>query len=221
MEILNHAINQDTLTEQFASITRHVSAMMSWEGVVVRPFLPGMPFFSKLSLEQKQKAIEAISFYRDLCQSQIDDGYKLKDSLSLTWRCIKALNLTPRSDLFSYLTNDHVVEIYSRDHIQLFRNLKFFEICSYTLEELLSNEWWVLYHRDENITQKIFQEAQKIFSGEVKTTFEPEVPRHILREIASFDKLSMYIDIEKMSPMSRGNSVEAAIVLERCELISN
>ncbi|HWU44755.1 MAG TPA: hypothetical protein VN132_14990, partial [Bdellovibrio sp.] len=150
------------LEQRFKKLTKIISMLLTVEGKYQKPYIEGLPYFSKLPTELKQKVVDHLQFYHDLCVEQVSEGYSIKDSPSFVWRALNKLGLVPRSDLFSHLTNEHIVEIYSAENVQLFRNFKFFEFCSYSLEELLTIEWWGLFERDAQITQKIFDYSMRV-----------------------------------------------------------
>lgn len=210
-----------TINDEFMSIALNISEMLKEEGKTVRPFHPGLPHFSKLSTEKKLNVIQQVRFYQELCHAQIAEGFRINDNLSFTWRAFKRLGLAPSSNFFSYITQDDIVEIYSKDQIQLFRNFAFFDVCSYTLEELHTYEWWTLFARDEVHTQMIIQEAVKTLSGDVHEAFVPDIPKHALKEIASAENFSMDMEIRYMAPVYKNKQVEGLIVLERAYFKKN
>lgn len=209
------------LDDRFKRLTKVVSMLLTNEGKYQRPYLEGLPHFSKLTVEQKSKVVEHLQFFHDLCIEHVSEGYSIKDSPSFVWRAFRRLGLTPRSDLFSQLTDEHIVEIYSNENVQLFRNFKFFEFCSYSLEELLTIEWWGLFDRDSNFTTKMFDYATKIFTGELTENAVPALERHFVRELASQDKLAMEYNLDLVGPLYRNKRPEALIILERARLIPN
>lgn len=209
------------LVKEFSKLAKSVSMYLSCEGAHVRPHLEGLPYFSKLSLEAQQVAVDRLRFYHDLCADQSSEGYRLRDSKTFTWRALSKLGLVPKSDLFMQMTDDHIVEVYSSENIQLFRNLNFFDFCSYSLEELHAIEWWGLFDREAATTQKLFGYAEKIFSGELSENFKPEVEKHILRETNSFDRLSMEYAVELMGPLYNSRRPQALVILESARLLSN
>ncbi|XGC81919.1 hypothetical protein ACES2L_05415 [Bdellovibrio bacteriovorus] len=208
----------ENIIEEFMAVALSISEMLKPEGKTVRPFLPGIPYFSKLTAEKKLNVLQQVRFYQELCQSHISEGYKISDNLSFTWRAFRKLGLTPSSDLFNYVEKEDIVEIYSKDQIQLFRNFNFFDCCSYTLEELHTLEWWTLFARDAQYNQMILDEALKAISGDVHDAFVPNVPWHPVRESRSADKLTMHMGIRRMAPVYKNKRVEGLIVLERATL---
>nr|BFD60039.1 hypothetical protein CKG001_21460 [Bdellovibrio sp. CKG001] len=211
----------EILSREFKTISEDICRMLATEGKSIVPYLPGLPYYSKLPTAGKKQVVETLRFYQELCHSQLAEGYRINDSLSFTWRAFRRLGLVPRAELFSHMVDEDIVEIYSEDHIQLFRNFTFFDFCSYTLEELHTNEWWALFERDEEITTKIIEEVRKVFSEEVRETFAPDIPKHVLREIRSAERLCQSMEIRRMSPLYRNRKVAAVIVLEKVEMLQN
>ncbi|MBO9666081.1 MAG: hypothetical protein J7501_04650 [Bdellovibrio sp.] len=218
-KLINDNSDQGTLSEEFMSIALSISDMLKEEGKNVRPFLPGLPHFSKLSNQQKVHVIQQVRFYQELCQEHRAEGMKINDNLSFVWRAFCRLGLAPCRDFFTHLTQEDIVEIYSKDQLQLFRNFKFFDHCSYTLEELHTIEWWNLFERTEENTKIILGEAIKALSGEIHESFVPNVPIHSLREANSAEHFTMEIELRRMAPVYRNRQIEGVIVLERARLI--
>lgn len=219
-------VNLDTkldtvLEERFKRLTKVISMLLTNEGKYQRPYVDGLPHFNRLPSELKHKVVEHLQFYHDLCIDQVSEGYSLKDSPSFVWRAFRRLGLTPRSDLFSKLTDEHIVEIYSSENVQLFRNFKFFEYCSYTLEELLTIEWWGLFERDPKVTMKLFEYAGRIFAGEITENFVPDLGVHYIRELQSHDKMTMEYNIDLAGPLYQNKRPQAVIVLETARIIQN
>lgn len=207
--------------EQFILMTTKLSALLANEGIQIKPFIEGLPYFSKLTEEQKKQVNLQLSFYYELCMEQIEEGYTINDGHTFLWRALRKLGLIPRSDLFELLDNDSVIEIYSNENIQLFRNLNFFKYCSYTFEELHSREWWFNYERDNSITQKVFEYGAKFFDGELTENMQLNIPTHIVREINSHDLLVCEINFGIMGPLLRNKKPVAVIVTESARIIQN
>ena len=218
---LNVVSHDSALDDRFKRLTKVVSMLLTNEGKYQRPYLDGLPHFSKLATEQITKVVEHLQFFHDLCIEHVSEGYSIKDSPSFVWRAFRRLGLTPRSDLFSQLTDEHIVEIYSNENVQLFRNFKFFEFCSYSLEELLTIEWWGLFDRDSKLTTKMYEYAAQIFNGELHENVKPALESHFVRELASQDKLAMEYSLDLVGPLYRNKRPEALIILERAKLVSN
>ncbi len=179
---------------------------------------PSLRHFTALKHDQRVQCLDLLRNYVDVLSSADNEGLDLTDSPLLTFKMIRKMGLTAPSDIFDKMTRDCVVELYNRDNIQIFRNLRFFEICSYTIEDIICREWWKLYSREDEITRGIFVWGSRIFSQEVSRTVRPEIPRHVLRENESFRRFGMYVDLDFMTPVYAGKEVFGAIVVEKAEI---
>jgi hypothetical protein len=209
------------LNETFKVVAQKISMLLASEGLHRRAYLEGLPFFGRLSIDQKKDIVEQLSFYQDLCSEQIAEGFSLKDSPTFIWRALRSLGLTPPSDLFSTITQEDIIEIYSSENRQLFRNFNFFEYCSYSFEELHSLEWWHLFQRDGEVLRKLYEPVDLLMSGKVRESIVPNVEPHVISEISSEDRLSMQYDIRLVSPLFKNRQPAAYLVVERAQLIKN
>lgn len=207
-------------TAQFFELAEKISILFNQEGVRLRPFAKEKgKYFQLLDESGMTRVITQLTNDLEIYNSTLDGGYSLRNSAQLLWRALKKFNLSPLSDFFQELENDHIIEIYDSRGLQIFRNLNFFEVCSYSLEEVVCREWWHLYKRDETVTELIYKQSMKAFTQEVPCTYDPEIPPHLLVEIDSFEKNRMEYQILRVSPMLRDGKVVAITALERCNLI--
>lgn len=207
--------------EKFKSLAQRLSMLLATEGIYIKGYLEGLPYFSRLTEEKKKSVNQSLSFYCELCREQMSEGYTLSDGPSFLWRALGKLGLIPRSDLFQHFDKEAVIEIYSNESVQLFRNLNFFKYCSYSLEELHAKEWWFNYDRDPKITEIIYDYAAKVFSGELKENFIPQVPVHVVKEIDSQDRLVMEVQFGVMGPLFKNKRPVAVIVTEIPRVLDN
>lgn len=109
---------------------------------------PSLPHFTQLSVDQKQSTLRSANVYLDSLRHALMEGWSLKDQKQVLWCSLKALSLTPASDLFETIGPHDAVEIYYLDGRQIWRNLAFMQACSYTLEEVFCHSWEQRYHRE-------------------------------------------------------------------------
>jgi hypothetical protein len=214
---LSVQINTDIdyeLKERFKSISRQVVAFLSTGGMNVQPFRAGLPYFSLLSTLRQQEVVSQLGFFRDLCSEQVKEGYEIKDSKSFTWRALNRLGLTPSSDLFNHFQDEDIIEIYSQENVQIFRNFRYFEFCSFSLEELYSREWFHLYQRDESILPKIGEMLARLQTPEGADGFVPEIPDHIVKEIDSDENLVMDYALSWIAPLYTHKRYAGFILIE-------
>lgn len=192
------------------------------EGVRVRPFeSPELRHFSRLQLEEQRKVLERLRIYVDLCASVVSEGGLLRDSPLLVMKMIKKLGLTSRAEILDKIKADSIVEIYTPDNIQIFRNLRFFEICSYTLEDIMCREWWKLYWREDVFTREIFLCASRMFNGEINTTISPPIPRHVLKEKESMFQIGVEMQIDYLSPLYQDGRTQALVSIQSGQIFES
>ena len=219
LKISNYSSPQ--LDSQFKNLAQKLSMLLATEGIRCKPYDDGLPYFSVLDDSKKAEINQHLQFTIDLCKEQMSDGYKLSDNLTFTWRVFRKLGWAPKSDLFNNITDEDVLEIYSLDNRQLYRNLRFYDYCSYSLEALHSLEWWNLWDRDAQVVEKLFETVSKIFSGEIRETVSPGVSQHVIKEKASADKLSISYEVRYISPLAYHGQTEGVIAVQRGQLIHN
>lgn len=201
----------------FKALAEALCSLFHDAGIKVRPYIANLPFFSVLPTERKSEILKHFGFYLDLCTAQLQEGQSLRDSQTFTWRALKACGLTPGSDFLQRITPGDVVEIYSTTNNQIFRNLEFFDFCSYTLEELFSREWWNLFSRSETVTNNIMNIASSIFAGEHPKGIHYPVLAHTVKEISSPEKFEWNMDIKFLGPLSSNRTIKALFCIEKIQ----
>lgn len=206
---------------EFKFILEALSSMLAGEGIDRLPYPDArLVYYSAMPSEQQISVLSAIKSYYGACQDCKAEGASLRDAPVLLWKMFRRLGVTPASDLFSYITNESVIEIYNDKSTQVFRNLCFFEVCSYTLEELFCRPWWELYQRDNSITQRLFAAAVNILRGEDRQTTPAHVPVHTLEEVCSPLRFRMDAHHEYLSPLSEDGKIVGYCVLSTVRLHS-
>jgi hypothetical protein len=145
-----------------------------------------LPNFSKLPINDQEAAIRRLTIYPDLCDilSQ-DPGLPcLLEEKKLLWLALKKLRLLPGSDLMDLLTIDDLIEVYVGNR-QVYRTFNYYDLCSYSLEELETVPWDQLFFRsDSSILQKLLAEVEQMLThrkivksaASVHTVYETNSP---------------------------------------------
>ena len=136
--------------------------------------------FTKLTLTTQNRIIKDLEHYVRTLYQYNHTGGSIKDTKSLTEFALKQNNWMTCDNFMSQLNDDDVVEIYRTDFTQLYRNLKFLEVCSYPISELYIAPWTELYRRPQQITDSVVNSIIELLdSGEMKT-IKCSVPSHFL-----------------------------------------
>jgi hypothetical protein len=203
----------------FVALSTQLSQFLNLEGIASRPYAADLPHFKKLSLTKKRAVVTHLESYMSLCVDHQMERQALRDSKKFTWRALQKFGFTPTSDFLDKISNADVVEIYSEDHTQLFRNFEFFSFCSYTLEELFCLEWWNLFRRDPKVDVQILAMANQIFAGKAPEGFCKNLETHILEEAQSQDRFKIKYEMQCYLPLYKNRRVEAVVSIVRAELV--
>lgn len=214
-------VKTEDLDLNFIKLADNLASLLNSFEIPCKSYQKNLPHFSTLFNEKKIAAISNIKFYYDLCLEHVNEGYSLKDNPSFIWRAFRHFGYTPTSDLFAQIKDHHIVEVYTDEGLQIFRNLKYFDYCSYTLEELYTLEWYNLYERPVEMQTMAAESFGKIFKSEKTTNFRPDIQKHIVKELQSSDRLVMEYGLDLMGPLFQNRKPKAAIILETARLISN
>jgi hypothetical protein len=126
---------------------------------------------------------------------------------------LKRLGLRPQSDLFGRLHSEDVIEIYDvAQQTQVYRNLRYFEACSYTLDDLMSRPWFELFYRDPQVSAHVAEIVNEAISAEPPRLVPFATGVHTIQEIDSPDRLHCRIENRFLAPLFDRYGRASAIV---------
>jgi hypothetical protein len=131
-----------------------------------------------------------------------------------------------RDDLWAHLQPDEIIEIYDANDIQIFRTFNFFKVSSYSLLDLLTNEWFHLWERPKGILEIMMSRAKDVHTN-IDGVENCKIPRHVLKEIFddkenSFSsRKSVMIEFNVLCPLYRvGLPIRSGYVItSRAEIL--
>jgi PAS domain-containing protein len=190
------------------------------EGLRVVPFRsPELDVFSLLSEERQNEAIRCLTQYVEVFAELHGEKTSLRDSRTLLWRCLRRLGLTPQSDIFDKIGDDHVVEIYTLDQRQIFHNLKFWEFIGFTIEEVFGSEWWKLTRRPDKISEQLYEFGSKMATGQIDGTAVPDIEEHLVEEIRGASPSRMMLKVLYLSPLRSGGQLAAVMAVNSARIV--
>lgn len=210
---------EEELKNTFASVSFALTELLSRENVQTKAFSEGLPHFSALSLERKTTALASLQNYYELCAEHVKENQSLRDSKKFTWRALGKMALAPVSDLLDSITEGDVVEIYNLDHVQVFRNLEFFDFCSYTIEELYCLEWWRLFHREEKLVKEILRLLDSFHTRKNPQGLWNALPAHVVSESLSTSKYKVEVLLTYLGPLYSNRQVQSVICIEKAAFV--
>lgn len=210
-------VSDESLSSQFVELADSIARIGRQCGVQIVPYRnKSLPFFSKISLESQRKVIAKMGTLQTI-YLQTFASIGSFDHRTLIWTALKHFNLQPPSDFFDKVSSEDVVEIYDDQNVQLFSNLKFFDLCSYTLEEVNCMDWPELWDRDEKAFQEVLEAVRISFSESVTNTVPLAYVPHIITERRSALQLQLKYEMTCIAPAWNRSTKkkEAFIAVER------
>lgn len=190
------------------SFSRHLAA----KGIPIEPWgVASVQKFLSLTPQQQDKAFSRFESYLELIGwpqsfpfnqkiSNYKETYSEKDLLKV---CARNLDINFHSDIYAKMTNEDIVEVYDRDFVQIYRNLGFFDLCSYSLLDLLSHEFYTLYERSLQVNSLMMEAGEQLVHRPY--SLEPvslrHISKHLMREKFSEKKISFMIEFKEMYPV--------------------
>lgn len=178
--------------------------------------------FADQPAEQRAATIKGLTEYLDImmyAEAQVRASKaKEQGERQLLWHVIKYLGLVPPDDLFDRIAPNDFIEIYNSMGIQVYRNLEFCKIVSYSIAEMSVYRWDQLYNRDANITSLIISEGvQKGFSG-TRELFKLNIPEHPVAEVFGGRNREFTAKFGYLSPMVDKTSKAVTHILSTCQI---
>lgn len=181
-----------------------------------------LPYFSLCSVERKKNILGNLKANVEIYDSYLyeSSGQKPTNPSALLWRALQQLELRPSGSLFSFISPDDVIEIHLIDGTQIFRNLAFFDYCSYSLEELYCCSWNDLYSHSSQALAKLMELDRKMFLGEIRDVTALDFGSHIIKELRSPLKYQINAKMKYLAPLFGVDSrAVATIVIEEADLL--
>jgi hypothetical protein len=185
--------------------------------------------YSKKSLEilaslpeEKKTTIHAQArlLVHAILLSADDEEAKIHPEKALVDKALDFYNLEIKDAFWKTLEHDDIIEIYNTESIQIFRTLNFFKTCGYSLLDLLTTEWYMLWERPSFVMQRMMEIAKDMIVGQKDTVEKVNIPTHVLKEVYnandSFDFVprSALIEFGYICPVYRkGTSLIAGLAV--------
>lgn len=196
-----------SLCENFKAVVDRIAQMIIKSGShAIAYHSPLLLVYSRLQIEQQRIVLADAKVYLESLESSKDYGpassipnITIKEDYKISlWSALKYFGMRPVSDLFSYLNQDKIVEVYNAEGIQIWRNFNFFEVCGYSIEEMFCYTWLERYERNEETLKHIFAIISRFMSGE-NVTIKCDIYNQI-KELISTQKLTIDAHHEYVSP---------------------
>jgi hypothetical protein len=206
--------NRETLLSSTTyRLLESLSQELTKKGIPVRPF-SHQSIFAYANLEESRKTLinQTLMGVLALVPAAIDPEpnpeHPVHPEKETVLQALEHFGVELRDDLWSHLQPDEIIEIYDANDIQIFRTFNFFKVSSYSLLDLLTNEWFHLWERPKGILEIMMSRAKDLHTT-VNGVESCQIPRHVLKEIFddkenSFSsRKSVMIDFNVLCPLYR------------------
>jgi hypothetical protein len=141
------------------------------------------------------------SQYYSLYMPVLQQGGSPNEDGRLIWAAMKKLGLRPCADFFHQLEESDVVEFYSPQSLQIFHNINFFEVCSYSFLEIFAYPFSELWRREPGALEEAKQAVADCFAGKFSHTVEAAFPKHYMVEAFSEEAYLIEMQFRKFGPL--------------------
>ena len=219
LEVIESEKSKNKNILDFANASENMRALMLKINVnLPEPDRDVLQRFASLPNEIQIGAIQQLNFYSEICEYAAANNYDQND-LKLTWYALSKFGLKGPSELFSTLSEEDCIEIYSATGTQMFRSFNFFKYCSYSPEDLLTSPWQELYDRDTDIISQMEGVAGRALM-QAENVFSIELPNHKVWELRSTKKVHAEVSFRICSPLFDEHKKRSAfLVSSRIELL--
>jgi hypothetical protein len=175
--------------------------------------------FANSTLAQQVSALANLRNYVSIYGGALEEKITPANEARLLWYSLHKWGYRPTSDLFDKIEMGDFIEVYNTDNIQVHRSFNFFQLSSYTLEEIFLTSWADLYERDSRIEKGILRIVHDIFTEKQRGTVYSGLDIHYLREAKSEEKRVYKASHNIFSPLKDFTGRQTAfVVLSKAEL---
>lgn len=183
---------------------------------------PSLPIFSSVDFSKQLEAVQTVENMASVYTSAVKEGHAIDHPASIVWFALRRLNLLPPSDFFDKLESTDVVEVYSKEGFHLFANLRFFDLCSYSLEQIYCRPWSQLWLREQNGLEDLMAVIDKAMDPDQRGTLIFEGLNHSVRELDSPFKYFLDYTIKGIAPVweRKPHRKSGFVIIERAEVLN-
>ena len=106
------------------------------------------------------------------------------------------------NDFYDTIEGEDIIEVYDTSFIQVFRNVKFMEVCSYTVIDILMYEWPDLYDRSQKVTEGLLHSIEKTLDPEFSGVMPLDsIAPHLMREKFSYTRQNHFVTFRAICPV--------------------
>lgn len=194
----------ESVAQKIQGTGRDTPAFSNWE----KPIVPGLV----------RARMGYMKTYNELLAESLKDGGS-GDSRTMMWKFFTKMGYVPTSDMFGRVQDEDIIEIYAMDGTQIYRNLRYFEYVSASIEDLVGMHWQKAYKRNKRVTLHLALLMYRFAKGAVDHTYDClKIPVHPVREMIG-RKNTIELQFKYLSPLKKDGKCVALVVGTRCRIL--
>jgi hypothetical protein len=142
--------------------------------------------FSLLPEIHQTQAIRVLKIQQELLQQAVASGLDAYNELGMLRMAMDKLGLLVDDNLLDRVDQTDVIEILDPNQIQVYRSFSCFAFCNYSLAELVTYPWFMLYERPAWVQHKLVEVGTPIYMDgpgfQSLESWEPYTLRETLTE---------------------------------------
>ncbi|WP_413943200.1 hypothetical protein [Bdellovibrio sp. HCB-162] len=205
--------NNQNRIDSFKASSEKTAALIFEEGILFRPYAqPSLPYFGMLSDNEQEDVIRDLQTYYQICTNVKKSGGTLKDTRLMTEMALKEFGYSVKQEDLELIESHHLVEIYNLSQLQIFRSFRFFELSSYTLEDLYCRKWYHLYERHEEDHIATAEKVTEFLKN--PASMKLDLKEHSIREKETLERLHVFSQLHWFIPTYHQDTLSGILVIE-------
>lgn len=216
---INDFIKKEISANEFKFLLVDVATILTKMGAKdVIPFNSiELIHFNKLSPNEKFVAYSNLNLYKTTLKIEDSEPDGNKKAL---WAALVTFGLTPSSDCFNEISDTDVIEIYSHDNIQIWRNFNFIQSCSFDLESIFCRPWTELFTRPVEVLTELSTSIMSIFENQKLTPIQPISGTHQIKELNSEKNFAFEANHKTLFPLKHRVTKKVVAYLVNTEVLN-
>lgn len=166
-----------------------------------------------------EKRMKIFELYNEVVGNHLGDGGDAADEKALLWRFIRRMGYTPTSDIFDLITDEDYLEIYDNEGQQVYRSLNYFDLVSFTIEDLVTLNWKTDFKRDRMVLLNLIEVTLRFATGTLHKTYAcDKVPKHHVQEMIG-QKYLHELGLKYISPLKVAGKTVAIVATSHARRI--
>ncbi len=115
---------------------------------------------------------------------------------------------------YSFIEKNDIIELYSFENKQLYRNLEFLKVCPFDFLTTICHEWFVLFERPAQITEAIMARVAHVMGKNSSAHFPMDIPKHTLIASGHADKILTEVELKYIKPVyDKKTNIKAGFIV--------